>query len=390
VPSAACENAIADAQRVGCALLKSISANDVGLTGSHQVGYYLPKKAWRIFAPFAPVAGENREHIVDAVWPNGRVTQSAIKWYGVGTRSEYRMTRFGRGFPYLSHDCVGSLLVLIPESDQRFLMYVLDLEEDIEEIESVLGVETVAGWATYERDGQTLPETEDECLDRLFRQFEEDVTQFPTTDGLAREARRALEACVRDFLASPLDRQLLRCVEAEYVLFQMVERKLCTHDVLRGFRSINDFLKTANSILQRRKARAGRSLEHHFEHLLKKQGIPHEIRVKVDGTSPDVLIPGTREYLDRAWPERKLFVVGVKRTCRDRWRQVLREAPRVRRKHLLTIQDGISVAQIDEMRSAHVELIVPRDLHKDYPKARRAQLLTIEKFLNSVRVSLSR
>lgn len=375
---------------MGRALLKSISPNDVGLTGSHQVGYYLPKKAWQFFAPFGPVRGENREHAIEAVWQDGRVTRSAIKWYGTGTRSEYRMTRFGRDFPYLSHDCVGNLLVLVPESPNRFLMYVLDLEDDFDEIESALGVEPIGGWAVYEFDASTRPETEDSCLDRLFREFEAAVTAFPTTERLAAEVRRSLEACVRDFLATPMDEQLLRCVEAEYVLFQLIERKLCSSEVIRLFRSIDDFLKTANSIMQRRKARAGRSLEHHFEALLRNAGIPHQMRAVVEGTAPDVLIPGATQYLDRAWPERKLFAVGVKRTCKDRWRQVLREAPRIRRKHILTIQPGISGTQMAEMRSAHVELVVPKGMHNDYPTSRRAELLTVEQFVDKVRAALAR
>jgi len=37
------ERAIAEALRYGKAILKFISPNDVGLTGGHQCGYYLPK-----------------------------------------------------------------------------------------------------------------------------------------------------------------------------------------------------------------------------------------------------------------------------------------------------------------------------------------------------------
>jgi hypothetical protein len=46
--SPAAERAVNDALACGKALLKFISPNNVGLTGSHECGYYLPKKAWRI------------------------------------------------------------------------------------------------------------------------------------------------------------------------------------------------------------------------------------------------------------------------------------------------------------------------------------------------------
>jgi hypothetical protein len=45
------ERATEDAVNTGKAILKFISPNDVGLTGGHQCGYYLPKKVWQIFSP---------------------------------------------------------------------------------------------------------------------------------------------------------------------------------------------------------------------------------------------------------------------------------------------------------------------------------------------------
>jgi hypothetical protein len=59
------ERAITDAVRVGNAILKFISANDVGRTGGHQCGYYLPKPAWEMFTEHAPTKGENNETEVE-------------------------------------------------------------------------------------------------------------------------------------------------------------------------------------------------------------------------------------------------------------------------------------------------------------------------------------
>jgi len=123
--SSDCERAIHDAIAQGTALLKYISPNDVGATGSHQSGYYLPKKLWSHFTPYGPVKGRNDDHPVDIVWPDGRTTNSVVKWYGTGTRSEYRITRFGRGFPWLKDGNIGNLLVLIPHTRDLFHAYVL-------------------------------------------------------------------------------------------------------------------------------------------------------------------------------------------------------------------------------------------------------------------------
>jgi uncharacterized metal-binding protein len=54
--------------------------------------------------------------------------------------------------------------------------------------------------------------------------------------------------------------------------------------------------------------------------------------------------------MDRHYPTNKLFMVGVKTTCKDRWRQVLNEAKRVKDKHILTTQQGISKRQLNDMK----------------------------------------
>ena len=94
----------------------------------------------------------------------------------------------------------------------------------------------------------------------------------------------------------------------------------------RLFADIDDFIKTALSILNARKARAGRALENHIEFLFREAGLPFEMRATVEGTRPDVLMPGKKAYDDALrgrYPTEKLIMIGVKTTCKDRWRQVL-------------------------------------------------------------------
>ena len=44
--------AIEAALRAGSALLKTVSPNDTGQTGSHQAGFLLPRSHWRFFSPY--------------------------------------------------------------------------------------------------------------------------------------------------------------------------------------------------------------------------------------------------------------------------------------------------------------------------------------------------
>lgn len=79
----------------------------------------------------------------------------------------------------------------------------------------------------------------------------------------------------------------------------------------------------------------------------------------------------------------------MKTTCKDRWRQVLNEGQRVPRKHLITLQRGISRNQLSEMVDAKVTLVVPSSLHRDYPKDSPMPLLGIDSFVDEVRRALA-
>lgn len=384
-----CERAIEDALHHGNALLKFISPNNVGLTGSHECGFYLPISAWEMYTPHPPVKGRNDKHPVSILWQDGRTTDSVITWYGAA-KHEYRLTRFGKDFPFLNEDVVGDLLVLIAKSRDEFLAYVLDYDDDIEEIQSALGVEAFEEWGAY-RDGVPQKvETEDDCIDRKIREFSAALTDFPTGAVFSVTTRAILVDCLKKFPNLTADEALITAYQTEYQLFQSVERQVCQNEVSgRLFKNIDDFIQTAASIMNRRKARAGRSFENHVEYLLTHAKIPHKMRPSLgaDG-KPDIVIPDERAYFDAGFPIEKLFIVGLKTTCKDRWRQVLNEGRRVKAKHILTLQPGITSAQLAEMHTAGVSLVVPQSLHKSFPKEHTINLLSVESFIQTVKHQL--
>jgi hypothetical protein len=235
------------------------------------------------------------------------------------------------------------------------------------------------------QDGVALVARENDCLERGFAAFAESLAEFPTGEQFTAAVHEMLGRCVRGFTRQSPDAALLRATEAEFALFRVVEQRLCELEVSRRFRDVDDFIQTAARLMNRRKARAGRSLENHVEHLLKAAAIPHEMRPPgVDG-SPDVVIPGAAAYRDPRHPVERLIILGVKTTCKDRWRQVLNEGRRVPTKYIFTVQQGISAAQLAEMHEAHVTLVVPERLHADYPRNRSIEMLTVGAFIDRVR-----
>jgi type II restriction enzyme len=255
-------------------------------------------------------------------------------------------------------------------------------------MQAALGVEVSGFWAAY-RNGKPRVETEIQCIERRFRQFVRGLDEFPAGNAFSLETVQALQECVRQFNRLTADKTLVRCVDAEYKLYRLAERQICQSEIVRVFKDVDDFLKTASSIMNRRKSRAGRSLENHFDYLLRRAGIPHAIRPSdVDG-KPDIIIPSVEAYKDLRYPAKKLFIVGVKTTCKDRWRQVLNEAKRIKEKHILTIQQGISRKQLNDMNQDGVQLIVPLDIHKKYPPNTDMRLLGVDEFVNLVRRRLA-
>jgi hypothetical protein len=78
-------------------------------------------------------------------------------------------------------------------------------------------------------------------------------------------------------------------------------------------------------------------------------------------------------------------MLGVKTTCKDRWRQVINEADRIPHKYLLTLQEGVSPTQFAEMSAEGVSLVVPTSLHGSYHHSIRPRLLSLESFITATR-----
>ena len=115
------------------ALCRFITGNDTGTTGSHQAGFYIPKCASKFLFEEPGKKGENKEKTVKIVWQGDFTTESCMKYYGKGTRNEYRITRFGRDFPFLEDDNVGDLLVLAKFTEEDYVGYVLSSDDDIDD-----------------------------------------------------------------------------------------------------------------------------------------------------------------------------------------------------------------------------------------------------------------
>lgn len=372
-------NAMEAAKTFGRFYCKVISANDVDLTGGHQAGIYIAKQAWNIFFEEKGKKGENKDKLIKIYIDGYSPFESRVIYYGKGTRNEYRLTRFWNKSPFHKEEQVGNLIIFIPIDEESLNVWVLDKEEEIELFLNTFSLFLVENHAVYDEGNIQdidLSEKMEQEIEKAAALFHD----FPETIQLAETARAVHKRVYKKKF--PPDQLLLEWVKTEYNVFRAIEKNVYKDYLTTPFHDLETLITVANSVLNRRKSRAGKSLEHHVDFLLTSYNIPFSHPGKSEGNKkPDFLFPSNEAYANFSFPEKDLIFLGVKTTCKDRWRQILNEADRIKEKHLLTLQQGISPNQLEEMETEKVTLVVPKPYHSFYPATYQHKLWTIEKFI---------
>ena len=379
-------SAINSVRRSKAAWCRFITGNDTGATGSHQAGFYIPKCASSLLFEKPGVKGENLEKTVKVKWQDDFTTESCMKYYGQGTRNEYRITRFGQGFPFLQDDNVGDLLILAKFTEENYVGYVLSSDEDIDEFFATFNLAPDQTNQLIDVAGIVKPDVK---IAQLLQEFAARFNSFPETRTMAAGARecfnRAYGVADTALKINP-DDILLDWVDTEYRLFRFMEEKIYSDIKTKPFDSIDAIVQMANEVLNRRKSRAGKSLEHHLADIFTKNELVFEEQaVTEDNKKPDFLFPNAECYHNIEFPADDLIVLGAKTTCKDRWRQVLSEANRVDVKFLFTLQQGISKNQMKEMRDSHLTLVVPRKYIDSFPKEYQSDISDLNGFIGMVK-----
>lgn len=104
-----------------------------------------------------------------------------------------------------------------------------------------------------------------------------------------------------------------------------------------------------------------------------------------NNNKPDFLFPNGECYHNIVFPTDGLTMLGVKTSCKDRWRQVINEADRIWPKHLFTLQPGISKNQLKEMADSQVMLVVPQKNISTFPVEYQSSLSNLSGFIQIVR-----
>lgn len=364
-----------------------ITPNDTGGTGSHQCGFTFAKPCYRMFFDQPGVKGENKDIFVEIDWQKGLYkTQSRAIYYGVGTRNEYRLTRFGQSFEFLRDDYIGSLQIMTKGKDGGYYAYVLSNQDNIESFMDIFSLDVTKGNQIIEKSIAISP---DEKLQNDFNAFINAHTDFPDTVEMASFVRKCVIAAngyTKHQISENADKILMKWTEAEYLLFRGLEEKIYKPIFTKPFENCQSLVEFSNSILNRRKSRAGKSLEHHLAEIFTASDLKFEEQVVTENNKkPDFIFPDGTSYHNFMFPINKLTMLGAKTTCKDRWRQVLNEADRIPHKHLFTLQRGVSRNQLLEMKDEHLTLVVPKENKSLFLPEFHKDIMCLSDFIGMVR-----
>ena len=362
-----------------------LTPNDAS-TNSHQAGFFAPKEAFGLLFPGAdPAVRDNLKKYVKIHWHDGSDTDSCITYYHKA-KNELRITRFGKGFPFLKPDDVGSLIVMSKMVEDEYCVTILGSDDDIEAFFSHFKLPMEQVNVVIDKKTITSPDIR---LKQLMEEIVLRTESFPDTRELSKFASNVYNdtfGITDSEVISKPDTYLTKWLDTETDLFYQFEEKFYRPIYTAPFGSLKAISDFANSFLNRRKSRVGKSLEHHLARVFTTAQLRFVEQAVTEGNKkPDFLFPGIEEYHNFEFPADDLTFLGAKTTCKDRWRQVLTEADRIEDKFLFTLQPSISVSQLEEMKKARLTLVIPESNRGSFDKQYRNDLLSLKQFVGIVR-----
>lgn len=364
---------------------KFLSANDTGATGAHQSGILISKTAMEMLFSEEQLDQDGiPKRTVKIKWQDDFETESCFTYYK--SKKELRITKFGRGFPFLNINQTGSLFVFTKQEEEHYSGYFLDTEEEIEEFLNAFGISPTETNSLINSENVRAETKEQIAIREFIKNLEVD---FPTSEEMSATARRIQNRAYNhiEYIQTNPDKKIIDWTNMEYSLFRALEYERYGDIIARGFSNVDEFVKVANMVLNRRKSRAGKSLEHHLAAIFDGNRIQYSAQAVTEGNKkPDFIFPSGEAYHNQNFDVKKLVTLAAKTTCKDRWRQVLNEANRMKEspKYLCTLQQGISRAQMDEMQDENVILVVPKPYISSYPRDRQGRIWTLARFVKYI------
>lgn len=368
-------------------------SNQHEFNGVAQLKKLFGSERQKVNAKFLYLSDEENQRILN---------EGFLTWYDARenhpTRSEYRLYFPSNDVTNLSE--ANDLLILSKLEDDSYVVIIAPAESTFEsQLIWLFGISSdLEGFDTkvfenredkeinfaskfiLEELGIEVEDRDENWLDRILSKF---GSKFPTTSIFSTFARETLPDVTS--LGNP-DKALITWIEHEEMLFRTLERHIVSKQLEQGFDDVDNFISYSLSVQNRRKSRVGHALEHHVEFIFAEHDVKYSRGAQTENKAkPDFIFPGINFYRDYDFEPACLSMLGVKSTCKDRWRQVLSEAKRINQKHLFTLEPGISESQTNEMKANSLSLVLPEELHQSYTDSQKKELLNLDDFIDFIK-----
>lgn len=384
------------AKRLSLVEVQPRSSNQHEFNGASSFKQLLGTERITFNAKFVYLSDQEEQTVED----NGKLT-----WYDAReqhpTRSEYRLY-------YTSNEVIktakASDFVIVAKSSETELMVIIASAGSTTEAQLIwlFGLEEPGGLfeiKDYRADHRDIGYAGRYIISSLGIELEETAPDFREIllgrYGLNMPKTKEFSAFARSTVTdvSPIDEPdttLIAWLQREELLFRTLEREIVHHKLKEGFGAdgsdVDEFITFSLSVQNRRKARAGFAFENNLAVIFESNQIRYTHGGRTErNNKPDFLFPGEQEYHNPVFPTDLLTMLGLKTTAKDRWRQVLSEADRIPRKHLITLEPAISKNQTDEMTAQNLQLIIPAPLFNTYRNDQHPTLITLAEFIGFLR-----
>ena len=339
---------------------------------------------------------------------NNAASSNFVTWYDARinhpTRTEHRLyysttdvsERFKEGdLLVIARKKDGDLLILAAEQHttaEQQVRWLFNLPEDIgsnftyRDLEGDEDIKlSYAGKYILDELGIVIKDYDENYLQEMLSLY---GGGFPTTIQFSDFARKTVPNV--NTMDDP-DSSLVAWMEQEEKLFRTLERHIVSKQLHEGFQRTNEqqvdnIMSLMLSAQNRRKSRAGQALENHLEQVFKQCNIKYSrAKYTENKNKPDFIFPNIESYHNANLDSELLTMLASKSTCKDRWRQVLSEANRIKQKHLLTLEPAISRNQTNEMQIQQLQLVVPKALHYTYQADQKSWLMSLKEFIMLVK-----
>lgn len=373
---------------------KRLSHNDISWAnqGTHQGGVLIPLGATTFFG-----IDHGAERIFKCTWHSLEqstiTTESRVKIYNGGNRANRPECHFTRLPRQIFQDLTSGGYLFLVESETGFQCLVLsnENEHELEELLEWLNIPTTLWGVTnapqddieeiFRREATSaytlaggLPSTNVmanltwDFADRAFLALVNEPN-FPLSTN-TRSLNTGMSKRPGDlirWLHSSIEFKLFRHIEEIHYPIQFIQvlqdhyssdDLTWPHLTIAATSGLNSLIDVGKTITQSRRARAGKSFEHHIARILSRENL--QFHQQVGAERLDFLVEASNGDSIR---------VSAKTTARERWRQVPSEC------FFLTLDAAITLETIDYLEQNFITLVVP-----EYDKRE------ILKFANTERV----